>query len=99
MAFAREIETRGRGTVAATVDAAGQRPSPILMTCSALIVGVLPPVASSGAGAEMRDAAGVVAVCGMLVVTFFGRPSPRLLDTAAKLRGAHQTERSSSDGD
>ncbi len=45
---------------------------PILMTSFALIMGVVPLVISSGAGAEMRNAMGVAVFSGMLGVTFFG---------------------------
>ena len=42
------------------------------MTSFAFIMGVVPLVLSSGAGAEMRHAMGVAAFSGMLGVTFFG---------------------------
>jgi multidrug efflux pump subunit AcrB len=42
------------------------------MTSFAFIMGVVPLVASSGAGAEMRHAMGVAVFAGMLGVTFFG---------------------------
>jgi multidrug efflux pump len=42
------------------------------MTSLAFIMGVLPLVFSSGAGAEMRHAMGVAVFSGMLGVTFFG---------------------------
>jgi multidrug efflux pump len=42
------------------------------MTSFAFIMGVLPLVFSSGAGAEMRHAMGVAVFAGMLGVTFFG---------------------------
>jgi multidrug efflux pump len=70
--FAREIEHRGVGTVAAAIEAARLRLRPILMTSFAFIMGVVPLVTSSGAGAEMRHAMGVAVFSGMLGVTFFG---------------------------
>jgi multidrug efflux pump subunit AcrB len=45
---------------------------PILMTSFAFIMGVVPLVFSTGAGAEMRQAIGVAVFWGMLGVTFFG---------------------------
>jgi multidrug efflux pump len=42
------------------------------MTSFAFIMGVVPLVFSSGAGAEMRHAMGVAVFSGMLGVTFFG---------------------------
>jgi multidrug efflux pump len=70
--FAREMETRGRSTVEAAIEAARLRLRPILMTSFAFIMGVVPLVLSSGAGAEMRHAMGIAVFFGMLGVTFFG---------------------------
>jgi multidrug efflux pump subunit AcrB len=42
------------------------------MTSFAFIMGVIPLVLSSGAGAEIRQAMGVAVFAGMLGVTFFG---------------------------
>jgi multidrug efflux pump len=70
--FARELEIQGRTTVAAAIEAARLRLRPILMTSFAFIMGVVPLVTSSGAGAEMRHAMGVAVFFGMLGVTFFG---------------------------
>ncbi|HVW75133.1 MAG TPA: multidrug efflux RND transporter permease subunit [Rhizomicrobium sp.] len=70
--FARELEIQGRKTVEAAIEAARLRLRPILMTSFAFIMGVVPLVASSGAGAEMRYAMGIAVFFGMLGVTFFG---------------------------
>jgi multidrug efflux pump len=70
--FARELEIQGIGTVDAAMQAARLRLRPILMTSFAFIMGVVPLVLSSGAGAEMRHAMGITVFFGMLGVTFFG---------------------------
>jgi multidrug efflux pump len=70
--FARELEIQGKATVAAAIEAARLRLRPILMTSFAFIMGVVPLVTSTGAGAEMRHAMGVAVFFGMLGVTFFG---------------------------
>lgn len=70
--FARELEMEGQDTVSAAIQAAKLRLRPILMTSFAFIMGVVPLVISSGAGAEMRHAMGVAVFAGMLGVTFFG---------------------------
>jgi multidrug efflux pump len=70
--FARELEFQGRRPLEAAVEAARLRLRPILMTSFAFIMGVVPLVLSSGAGAEMRHAMGVAVFFGMLGVTFFG---------------------------
>jgi multidrug efflux pump len=70
--FARELEDHGRSVVDAALEACRLRLRPILMTSIAFIMGVLPLVFSTGAGAEMRHAMGVAVFAGMLGVTFFG---------------------------
>jgi multidrug efflux pump len=70
--FARELEIAGRATVEAAIEAARLRLRPILMTSMAFIMGVVPLVLSTGAGAEMRHAMGVAVFFGMLGVTMFG---------------------------
>jgi hydrophobe/amphiphile efflux-1 (HAE1) family protein len=70
--FARELRLRGRSAVEAALEAARIRLRPILMTSLAFVMGVVPLVFSSGAGAEMRHAMGVAVFSGMLGVTFFG---------------------------
>ncbi|MGH7499882.1 MAG: efflux RND transporter permease subunit, partial [Gemmatimonadales bacterium] len=70
--FARELQMRGRSRVEAALEACRIRLRPILMTSLAFIMGVVPLVLSTGAGAEMRHAMGVAVFSGMLGVTFFG---------------------------
>ena len=68
--FARELENQGRNRWQAAIEASRLRP--ILMTAFSFILGVVPLVIASGAGAEMRRALGVAVFSGMLGVTFFG---------------------------
>jgi hydrophobe/amphiphile efflux-1 (HAE1) family protein len=70
--FARQREEAGLGRFAAAVEACRLRLRPILMTSFAFILGVLPLVLASGAGAEMRRALGTAVFYGMIGVTFFG---------------------------
>ncbi|WP_395339649.1 efflux RND transporter permease subunit [Ningiella sp. W23] len=70
--FARELESSGKATIDAAVEAARLRLRPILMTSFAFILGVIPLVIAQGAGAEMRQAIGVAVFSGMLGVTLFG---------------------------
>ena len=70
--FAKEKQEHGLDRVSAVLEACRLRLRPILMTSFAFIMGVVPLVLSSGAGAEMRHAMGVAVFSGMLGVTFFG---------------------------
>jgi multidrug efflux pump len=70
--FARELEFAGRTPVKAAIEASRLRLRPILMTSFAFIMGVVPLVTSTGAGAEMRHAMGVAVFAGMIGVTAFG---------------------------
>ena len=70
--FARELEFAGRTPLEAAVEASRLRLRPILMTSLAFIMGVVPLVVSTGAGAEMRQAMGIAVFSGMIGVTAFG---------------------------
>lgn len=70
--FAKQREEEGLEKVEAVIDAAKSRFRPILMTSFAFILGVLPLVFSSGAGAEMRKTIGITVFSGMIGVTIFG---------------------------
>ncbi|HCG38535.1 MAG TPA: multidrug efflux RND transporter permease subunit [Pseudomonas sp.] len=70
--FAKDKQEEGMDRLAAILEACRLRLRPILMTSFAFIMGVVPLVLSSGAGAEMRHAMGVAVFSGMLGVTFFG---------------------------
>ena len=70
--FAKQAEEEGKNPTEAAIRAAGTRLRPILMTSFAFILGVVPLVIASGAGAEMRIAMGTAVFSGMIGVTFFG---------------------------
>jgi hypothetical protein len=68
--FARQQRTEGKSIVEASIEAAHLRLRPILMTSFAFILGVVPLVLSSGAGAASRVSLGTAVFGGMLVGTF-----------------------------
>lgn len=70
--FAKQKEDEGTDVLVAAAEAAKLRLRPILMTSFAFILGVIPLVVSSGAGAEMRRSLGTVVFGGMLSVTLLG---------------------------
>ncbi|GCF91357.1 efflux RND transporter permease subunit [Shewanella sp. M-Br] len=70
--FAKEKQDHGMAPMEAILEAARLRLRPILMTSIAFIMGVVPMVFSTGAGAEMRQAMGVAVFAGMIGVTVFG---------------------------
>ena len=65
-------EEKPRSRYEATVEAARLRLRPILMTSFAFILGVVPLVIATGAGAEMRRSLGTAVFSGMVGVTVFG---------------------------
>jgi multidrug efflux pump len=70
--FAKSKRESGLSRREATLAACKLRLRPIIMTSFAFILGVLPLVVSSGAGAEMRRTLGIAVFSGMLGVTLFG---------------------------
>jgi len=70
--FARQNEEHGEDRFQAATEAARVRLRPILMTSFAFILGVLPLVVATGAGAEMRQSLGTAVFSGMIGVTVFG---------------------------
>ncbi|HJZ56925.1 MAG TPA: efflux RND transporter permease subunit, partial [Gemmataceae bacterium] len=70
--FAAVLRQEGKSSREAAVEASRLRIRPILMTSFAFILGVVPLVWASGAGAEMRRSLGTAVFSGMLGVTLFG---------------------------
>ena len=70
--FAVEGQAHGMTLYDAVLTAGKQRLRPILMTSMAFILGVLPLVLSSGAGASSRHEIGTGVIGGMIFATFLG---------------------------
>jgi len=70
--FAKQQEEHGKNWFDAAVEACRLRLRPILMTSFAFILGVLPLVFSSGAGANARRAIGTGVAGGMLSAAILG---------------------------
>jgi multidrug efflux pump len=69
--FANELQRAGRSKREALEEAAAVRLRPILMTTAAMVLGVLPLVIASGAGAAGRNAMGLVIFSGLSIGTLF----------------------------
>jgi HAE1 family hydrophobic/amphiphilic exporter-1 len=67
--FAEQLRKKGRSIADAAAEAGELRLRPILMTSSAFILGVLPLVFATGAGALGRRSVGTTVVGGMLLST------------------------------
>jgi len=67
--FARELREAGKSVTEAAVEAARARFRPILMTSFAFILGVVPLVLATGAGANARASIGITVFTGMLAST------------------------------
>ena len=70
--FAHQEFQKGKSLFDAAVEAARLRFRPILMTAFSFILGVLPLVLASGAGAEARKVMGLALLGGMAVATMIG---------------------------
>ena len=70
--FAQERRQDGLAIADAAVDGAKIRFRPVMMTAFTFILGVLPMVIATGAGAGSRRAIGTTVFSGMLLSTIFG---------------------------
>jgi HAE1 family hydrophobic/amphiphilic exporter-1 len=66
---AREMRAEGKAIVESAVEAARARFRPIIMTSFAFILGVLPLVLATGAGASARKSIGIAVFTGMIAST------------------------------
>jgi HAE1 family hydrophobic/amphiphilic exporter-1 len=67
--FANQLRSEGRSAIDAVTEAAEIRLRPILMTSFAFILGIVPLVTATGAGAASRHSLGTAIFGGMLVST------------------------------
>jgi HAE1 family hydrophobic/amphiphilic exporter-1 len=70
--FARAKIAEGAPLIEGTLEAARLRFRPILMTAFAFILGVIPLVIASGAGAQGRKVMGIAVFSGMAMATVIG---------------------------
>jgi multidrug efflux pump len=69
--FANDLQQQGRTKRQAVEEAAGIRLRPILMTTAAMVLGVVPLIIATGAGAVSRFQMGVVIASGLAIGTLF----------------------------
>ena len=87
--FAKMLHEQGKDVVTAALESAKLRFRPILMTAFAFILGVVPLVRASGAGAEARKVMGMTVFSGMLIATILGVCLiPMLFVLVGKLTGS-----------
>ncbi|OOY34281.1 multidrug efflux protein [Solemya velum gill symbiont] len=69
--FSNQLQKQGKDRIAAVKEAAALRLRPILMTTAAMVLGVMPLVMASGAGAVSRNNIGLVITVGLSIGTLF----------------------------
>jgi len=72
--FARQLQAEGKPAADAAIEATRRRFRPIVMTSFAFILGVVPLLWASGAGAASQQAIGAVVFGGMLSSTLLAIP-------------------------
>jgi len=89
--FANNLQSQGKSKREAIEQAAGIRLRPILMTTAAMVLGVLPLLTASGAGAASRFNLGLVIASGIAIGTLFTLfvvPTVYMLLATDKSKGA-----------
>ncbi|XXF76186.1 multidrug efflux RND transporter permease subunit [Myxococcaceae bacterium GXIMD 01537] len=91
--FAEQLRATGKGALEAVVEAAEVRLRPILMTSIAFLLGVVPLMTATGAGAAARNSLGTAVFGGMLVSTVVNLVFiPGLYILMQRLRGEEKAE-------
>jgi len=93
--FANKLQEEGLSKLDAVREAACTRLRPILMTSAATVIGHMPLVFVTGAGAAARNNIGIVLVTGMTIGTIFTLfivPSVYLLLSARHEKAHHETD-------
>lgn len=86
--FAEQLRAQGKSALEAAVSSASVRLRPILMTSIAFLLGVVPLMTASGAGAAARNSLGTAVFGGMLVSTIVNLIfTPGLYVMVQSLRG------------
>ena len=85
--FAKELREKGQDIIEAAINASVMRLRAILMTIFSFLLGILPLVFASGAGAASRQSLGTAVFGGMIMSTFLTLLlSPVLFVVLQKLR-------------
>jgi multidrug efflux pump len=69
--FANDLQNEGKNKREAIEMASALRLRPILMTTAAMVLGVIPLITATGAGAVSRFSIGLVIASGISIGTFF----------------------------
>jgi HAE1 family hydrophobic/amphiphilic exporter-1 len=88
--FAREERAGGKDILQAAIDASRLRFRPILMTSFSFVLGVMPLVLASGAGAFSRQALGTVVLGGQLAATIIAFVLVRVFSVVLERLGSRR---------
>jgi hydrophobic/amphiphilic exporter-1 (mainly G- bacteria), HAE1 family len=102
--FARDLHREGHSIAEAAIEATRRRFRPIVMTSFAFILGVVPLMVASGAGAASQQAIGTVVFGGMMASTLLAIPFVPvfyvLLErTSERLRSSRRRQPPAPEGD
>ena len=99
MEFARDIRAEGNSIREAAFEAGHVRLRPILMTSFAFVLGVMPLLFATGAGAQSRIALGAAVVFGMAMNTLLATIYiPNFYEFMQKLQERFSKKKGNEDG-